>query len=417
MRKVSRYVSTLSLLGTALVSLAAQAVSAAPRQMVVVVAEGLSPQVIDMGSSYVRTVAQSVTGEEESAAFSEFRAQAKTQAAIPDSGAVAIESLRGLLKTASANGYRTGLVTTDDVTKVAGLFYDIPGDASTVASTLVNTTKFDFLAGGGRSYFVSNKIPGSKRTDDFDASAALRQAGGTAFLNAEAVENTETDIKGKTIVLQADETLSYSLDQDPEREAGFSQMAGLATQTLAGENNAPFVLVIHNNALARAIAAKDTPAVLEEFRTLDSIVSDVMGMRSEQETPDSFGIVLLASGGSVAPRFTSDVAADRSNAVFVVSQLPRSFSGAGAALTGANEERLTEFATEEYKGWKLSNETRAAILAGTMTPEAAIRASYEPVIAIGYENADVKPTVYSVGVDTSAGLANALTAIVSTPAK
>jgi alkaline phosphatase len=176
MRKVSRYVSTLSLLGTALVSLAAQAVSAAPRQMVVVVAEGLSPQVIDMGSSYVRTVAQSVTGEEEAAAFSEFRAQAKTQAAIADSGAVAIESLRGLLKTASANGYRTGLVTTDDVTKAAALFYDIPGDASTVASTLINNTKFDFLAGGGRSYFVSNKIPGSKRTDDFDASAALRQA-------------------------------------------------------------------------------------------------------------------------------------------------------------------------------------------------------------------------------------------------
>jgi alkaline phosphatase len=330
---------------------------------------------------------------------------------------VAIESLRGLLKTASANGYRTGLVTTDDVTKAAALFYDIPGDASTVASTLINSTKFDFLAGGGRSYFVSNKIPGSKRTDDFDASAVLRQAGGTAFLNAEAAENTETDIKGKTIVLQADETLSYSIDQDPEREAGFSQMAGLATQTLSGDGNAPFVLVIHNNSLARAIAAKDTPAVLEEFRTLDGIVSDVMGMRAEQENADNFGIVLLASGGSMTPKFTSDVAADRSNAVFVVSQLPLSFSGAGAALTGANEERLTQFTTEEYKGWKLSNETRAAILAGTMTPEAAIRASYEPVIAIGYENTDVKPTIYSLGVDTSAGLANALTAIVSTPAK
>jgi hypothetical protein len=417
MRKVSRYVATLSLLGTALVSLAAQAVSAAPRQVVVVVAEGLSPQVIDMGASYVKTVAQSVTGEEESAAFSQFRAQAKTQTAIADSGSVAIESLRGLLKTASANGYRTGLVTTGDVTKAAGLFYDISGDASAVASTLINTTKFDFLAGGGRANFVSNKIPGSKRTDDFDASAVVRQAGGTAFLNAEALENTEVDIKGKTIVLQADDTLSYSIDQDPEREAGFSQMAGLATQTLAGANNAPFVLVIHNNSLARAIAAKDTPAVLEEFRTLDSIVSDVMGMRAEQETPGNFGIVLLASGGNMAPKFTSDVAADRSNAVFVVSQLPRSFSGAGAALTGANEERLTEFATEEYKGWKLSNETRAAILAGTMTPEAAIRASYEPVIAIGYEDADVKPVVYTLGVDASAGLANALNAIASTPAK
>jgi hypothetical protein len=417
MRKVSRYVATLSVLSIALVGLAAQAVNAAPRQLVVVVAEGLSPQVIDMGSDYVKAVAQSVTGDEGAAAFSEFRAQAKTQGGIADSGAAAIESLRGLLKTASINGYRTGLVTTDDVTKAGALFYDLSGDASTVASTLINTTKVDFLAGGGRSYFVSNKVPGSKRTDDFDASAVLRQAGGTAFLNAEAVENTDVDVTGKTIVLQADDTLSYSIDQNPEREAGFSEMAGLAAQTLAGENNAPFVLVIHNNLLSRAIAAKDTPAVLEEFRTLDSIVSDVMGMRGEQAAPDSFGVVVLALGGSSAPKFTSDVATDRSNALFVVSQLPLSYSGAGAALTGADEERLTRFATEEYKGWKLSNETRAAILAGSMTPEAAIRASYEPVIAIGYENTDVKPTVYSLGVDASAGLANALTQIVSTPAK
>ncbi|HEX8234810.1 MAG TPA: hypothetical protein VF600_02550 [Abditibacteriaceae bacterium] len=417
MRKFSRYIATLSLLSAALVGLVAQAASAAPRQLVVVVAEGLSPQVIDMGSSYVKTVAQSVTGDEEAVAFSEFRAQAKTQTGIADSGTAAIESLRGLLKTASANGYRTGLVTTDDVTKVAGLFYDIPGDASSVASTLINTTRVDFLAGGGRSYFVSNKVPGSRRTDDFDASAVLRQAGGTAFLNAEAIENTDVEVKGKTIVLQADDTLSYSIDQNPEREAGFSEMAGLAAQTLAGENNAPFVLVIHNNALSRAIAAKDTPAVLEEFRTLDGIVSDVVGMRNEQATADNFGVVVLAAGGGSMPKFTSDVATDRSNAVFVVSQLPLSFRGAGAALTGANEERLTQFATEEYKGWKLSNEMRAAILAGSMTPEAAIRAAYEPVIAIGYENMDVKPTVYTLGVDASAGLANALTQIVSTPAK
>lgn len=370
-----------------------QAVQAAPRQLVVVVAEGLSPQVLDIGSTYIKTAAQGTADEDASSAISEMKAMAKASPATPET----LSSLRGLLKNASANGYHTGLVSTADVAGPGALFYDLPADAD-AASTLVGSTKFDFLAGGGRSGFVSKQIPGSTRSDALDPVNMIRNTGGTALFNADSVEDTELQIKGKALVLQADAELPYAIDQNPERGAGLGELAALAVQTLAGENDAPFVLVIHDTLLAKAVTSKDTPAMLEEFRELDGIVGNLVGFREAKDNPSSVAIALLATGGDMAPRFTSESAQDRSNALFVASQLPMSYTGAGMMLKGASATRLDEFATEQYKGWKLSEENRAAILAGTMTPEAAIRASYEPSIALTYEAATAAPMLYSVGI-------------------
>jgi hypothetical protein len=50
-----------------------------------------------------------------------------------------------------------------------------------------------------------------------------------------------------------------------------------------------------------------------------------------------------------------------------------------------------------YKGWKPSDANRAALLAGTMTGEAALRASYEPALKIAYDAAPAATTVWTVG--------------------
>lgn len=76
-----------------------------------------------------------------------------------------------------------------------------------------------------------------------------------------------------------------------------------------------------------------------------------------------------------------------------------SYDKAGSTLVGANDEKLTEFATDEYKGWKLSSENRAAILAGTLTPEAAIRDSYEPALQIGYDGPNAPSLAYAIGLE------------------
>jgi hypothetical protein len=359
-------------------------VQAAPKQLVIVVADGLNPQVTEFGSNYLKKAFEI----EDTIAFDDLKTQGKVQSA----GDNASTSLRGVLKTASANGYKTGLVTSGNVAKVAPLYFDLESDGADAARALVSDTKADFLAGGGRSYFVSNKIPGSKRSDDFDASKAVREAGGSVYLN---VESLDEEAKGRVLALQSDDELSYAIDRDEETQAGFDELVSLALETLGGENNSPFVLVVHDTLLAKALESKDTPAAVEQFHTLDNILGDLLTRREENTA--NLAVALLAAGGTVAPRFTTDKADELSNALFVLSNLPRSYSGAGAKLTGADEATLTDFANEQYKGWKVAPEVRRDILAGTLAPETAIRASYEPVVKTAYETVPSESRIYAVG--------------------
>lgn len=379
----------------------ARSVQAAPQQVVVVVAEGLSPQVLDLGTAYIKTA----YGDNTSVAFDDFKAQAKTATASADT----LQALKGVLQTAAANGYKTGLVTTGDVTTVAPLFYNVAGDNSAaIASALVNDAKLDFIAGGGRAHFVPQSTPGSKRTDTFDAAKTLTGTGGSVFFDVQAMEN---EAKGKTLALQSNGELNYLIDRDAEQEANFSELVTLALQTLSVDD-APFILVVHDTLINKALAARDTPALVEQFRELDGILADIAGFA--ENNPDKFGIALVTPGAASAPRFTTQLPNEQVNSFYTISGLPMSYTRAGAALTGADEKKLTTFATDSYKGWTLSDENRAAVLAGTMTPEAALRASYEPALKIAYEPATAQPLAWTVGFDAAGNIAQALQTIAAT---
>lgn len=399
MRKLLRNIAIFSTVGGAAL-LAPGVSSAAPNQIVVVVAEGLSPQAIDIGADFVKSAGTAAGGEEAPSALSDLKTQAKMQ----ETGATGIASMRGVLSRAASRGYRTGLVTTGEVAQVAPLFYDVPADGA--ASTLLEKRGFDFLAGGGRAAFSA-----------LDAGAKMKAGGGTALLDSEAIEDTGNEIKGKTLALASEGELSYSIDNDNRNETGLGALSGIAMDALAGENDAPFVLVIHDTLLARALRAKDTPAVLAELGELDSIVADVMGRRAAKEKPDALAIALVATGDAPTPRFLTASAIDRSNVFFVVSSLPYSYNYAGELLKGADAKRLDAFATEEYKGWKLSESNRAAIAAGTLTPEAALRASYEPSIALGYDEAAPVSTLHTLGLEVNGDLVQTLDALPAVPAK
>lgn len=357
--------------------------ASAPRQLVVVVAEGLGPQVVELGSSYVKA---SSTEPDATVAFSDLKARGKTAAV----GTGAWSSMRGVLKTAAANGYKTGLVTTGDVTTDAALLYDLPSDDKDVAGTLTKTTRPNFLAGGGRSRFSA------------EATKAYAKSGNTTLLNAEEFEAVDTStIKGNVLALQSDGELSYALDHDTSTETGLGDLASLALQTLGGENSdKPYILVVHDTNIARALAAKDTPALMGEFRELDGIVADVLSTRSALDKPENLALAVVSTGAASFPKYTTEAPGERSNAVFITSQLTSSYAKATTTLKGATDEDLTTFATETYPGWKPSADARAKVVAGTMSGEEAVRASYETAIAIGYDATVVAPTAYVVGLET-----------------
>ena len=350
---------------------------AAPRQMVLVVADGLNPQTTEIGVRYV----QKAAGDDASASGIAALKAAGTSAPAP---ADALSNLKGLLAQARKNGFRTGLISTSDVSKVAPLLVGTPEND---VQALVDQAGLDVLAGGGRGSFSAGQ-----RT-------ALGQ-GNTVFENGAAFEQADAAVKGKLIALQGESELSYAIDRDSDAQAGLADMASLAIDTLAGDNNAPFLLVVHDTLLSKALQAKDTPAAFEQFKEIDAIVSDVITRRGESDT---LGVALLATGGTVAPRANGD----ESNALFIVSGLQKSFSGAGKYLQGADAERLTQFSEQDYPGWTISEAQRTGLLAGTLSGEQAVRASYEPAINISFEPVPSTPTLYALGVPAELSAINA----------
>ncbi|HEX8834366.1 MAG TPA: hypothetical protein VF719_09195, partial [Abditibacteriaceae bacterium] len=167
-----------------------QPASAAPRQIVLVVAEGLNPQTIELGNAYLKKAYEA----DDAPSFDQLKVKGKPQ----NIGADALASFRGLLATAATNGYRTGIVTTGDVTKVAPLFYGISADTTDLAGAIVDA-KFDFIAGGGRSHFLPQGIAGSTRADAIDLGQKLKAAGGTPYFDVDSLENEST---GKVLALQ-----------------------------------------------------------------------------------------------------------------------------------------------------------------------------------------------------------------------
>jgi alkaline phosphatase len=386
MKTTKRFAAMLAFAATA-VTVWMPAAFAAPRGLVLVIADGLTPQAAELGSGYLKY--QNTDDADATYALEDLRKAGRVQSA----PGLELSQLSSLLKSAAANGYRTGLVTTDDVTKVAPLFFGLPAAAAgDTASTLVNKTSFDFIAGGGRAAFVN--------AGGADLGAVLKQAGGTPLFDADAAETDDENIKGKVLALQADASLSYAIDQDPEKEAGLGELATIAYDRLSADN-APFVLVIHDAQFARAIAAKDTPALVGEFDEMNSILGDLLGAREDNDDPNTLGIAVVAPGGKETARLTAATPDDKVNTFAVLSQMKQSFSGAASTLKGADGEKITDFATENYPGWKLTDETRSGIIAGTTDVEAALRASYEPMLKISYEMTLSTPTVYAIGIDPS----------------
>ncbi len=365
---------------------------AAAKQYVVVVAEGLSPQVLELGKSYLR---KSDDDAEASTSFDALMADGKPTTA----GENAISQMQGILESAENSGYKTGLITTTDLTAVAPLFYSLNGDA---AGALTGAgAKYDFLAGGGRAKLGA------------DAGTKVKAAGGTYLMNEEGLD---AEITGRVLAAQADGDLDFAIDRNPEEQAGLAELAALAMDTL-GAGDSPFVLVIHDTLVKKALDTKDSPALVEQFRELNSILADASARRDENP---NLGVAVLMTGSAATPRFATTVEAEQQNALFVLSNVSLSYAGAGRALKGANADAIAAFADAndgQYKGWKVSPSTRERILAGTLDPETAVRASFEPAIKIDYSGPVANPVAYTLGFEAPQGLVATLKAAVGAPAK
>ncbi len=379
------------LLGVALSLALVCPIARAASGTVIIVAEGVSPQVLDLGKSYLR---KSDNEPELSTSFDELQDEA-TPATV---GADALAQLRGALQTAHDNGLATGLVTTGDISKIAPLFLKLEGDVA--AGLTAQGAPYEFLAGGGAANLA-------------DASEKITANGGTFVGSADALDD---ELKGRILVAQTPGELSYAIDRDPAQESGLGELATTALDTLAAGDKS-FVLIIHDSLIKRALDTKDTPALFEQFRELNTLVGDVIARRDDDP---NLKVAALMTGASNTPAFSTTSVEEQSDAFSVLSNLQKSFAGAGAQLKGKTVEDISAFADADagdYRGWNLSQEDKEKIAAGTLDAETALRASYEPMLKLNYDAKPTQPYGFVLGFDAPNGLVEALRAAVATPAK
>ncbi len=358
---------------------------------VVIVAEGLSPQVLSLGKGYLRKADEDA---ELTTAFDELQDKAKPATV----GADALTQLSGLLQSAHDNGYATGLVTTGDVTKVAPLFYSLQGDVA--AGLTAKDAPYEFIAGGGAANLTG-------------AAEKIAALGGTFIASSDGLDG---ELKGRILAAETPGELHYSLDRDPSQESGLGELATAALDTLAAGNK-PFVLVIHDSLIAKAVQNHDTPALFEQFRELNTVVGDTVARRDDDA---NLKIAALMTGSAILPTFTTQSPEEQNNAYFVAANLNESFWFAGQSLKGKTVEDITAFADPEageYKGWKISEADKEKIAAGTLDAESALRASYEPSLKMNYAATPAEGSAYTLGFEAPGGVVAALKAAVATPAK
>ncbi|BCM92957.1 hypothetical protein IAD21_04841 [Abditibacteriota bacterium] len=380
----------LAIASTSLLGFAPQNARAATGT-VIIVAEGLSPQVLDLGKGYLRKADEDA---ELTTSFDELKDKAKPATV----GADALAQIKGLLQAAHDNGYATGLITTGDVTKVAPLFYNLQGDVA--ADLTAKDAPYEFIAGGGAANLAG-------------ASEKIAANGGTFVASSDALDG---DLKGRILATEVPGELNYSLDRDPAQESGLGELATAALDTLTAGNK-PFVLVIHDSLIAKAVQNRDTPALFEQFRELNTIVGDAVARRDDDP---NLKVAALMTGATMSPTFTTQSPEEQNNAYYVASNLDESFTFAGQSLKGKTVEDITAFAdvdAGEYKGWKVSEADKAKIAAGTLDPEIALRASYEPTLKLNYVATPSDAYAFTLGFEAPEGLVPALKAAVATPAK
>jgi alkaline phosphatase len=172
---------------------------------------------------------------------------------------------RTVMQAARAAGKRIGLVTTATVYDATPAAFSINAKSRRDSQMLVDllvALEPDVLMGGGADYFLPAESPGSKRKDGRDVVAAFRAKGHQIARNsAELKAATGARILG----LFAHKDMDFELDRDPSQEPTTAEMAAAALGALSQQSPNGFVLLVENENV-------DTAGSLSTSRVFDSIL-------------------------------------------------------------------------------------------------------------------------------------------------
>ena len=205
------------------------------------------------------------------------------------------EKLTPLYALMNSAGWRTGLVTTAEITHATPAGFattsDTRGNAELIAVQYLER-KIDILLGGGRTYFSPNH-----RSDKRDLRAEFKSAGYSVVLDKKSLLSAPTATK--ILGTFAYGHLPYTIDQ-PKNVTGDDQPPTIAELTHAAlqrlENTEKFCLQIEGARIDHAAHNSDAAAAIHEQIALDAALEQCLAF--QQKHPDTLLLVTTDHGNS-----------------------------------------------------------------------------------------------------------------------
>lgn len=194
-----------------------------------------------------------------------------------------------LMQAARAAGKRIGLVTTATVYDATPAAFAVNAASRRDSQQLVDllaALEPDVLMGGGADYFLPAGTPGGKRKDGRDLIAAFREKG---YAVARDTAGLKAASGPRLLGLFADEDMDFEIDREPAQEPATAEMAAAALRVLAQDSPNGFVLLVENENTDTAGHANDAPALMRALWAFDDAVK--VALDFQRRHPDTLLIV------------------------------------------------------------------------------------------------------------------------------
>jgi alkaline phosphatase len=384
---------TLAAAGCAQAPKAEQAAAAAPKNVIILFADGAASTQWEFG----RYSSQILRGQPFATTDTLFKqgtlgllATTSSNAYITDSaaagsamstglkvnnGAVAVtpdgRPATTLLERAKAQGKRIGLVTTATIYDATPAAFSIHAKSRRDAQPLVDQyaqLEPDVLMGGGADYFLPKSVAGGKRNDGRDIIAAFQSKGYTVARNTAQLKAASAS---RILGLFADEDMAFEIDRDPVEEPTTAEMAAAAIKALSMNNDQGFVLLIENENVDSAGHRNDAASLMRALWAFDDAVK--LALEFQRANPDT---LVLVTGdhetGGFSPTYAlkdlSSIAS--SNRYYVgaahfkmLDRISISFAKAKEKLGDKiTNEALDKLLAAHFPGFSLDTDLREAII-------------------------------------------------------
>ena len=379
------------LIALAVTGCASQPVAQAPRNVIIMYADGTAATQFEFGrysSEVLRNQPYAVTDTvlkrgtvglltthpyEAFATDSAATASAMSTGVKTTIGAISVgpdgKPVRTAAQAAKAGGKRVGLVTTSEIWDASPAAFSVHARNRSEGASIVDqylTLEPFVILGGGADFFLPK--PAGKRGDDKDIVAGFRAKG---YAVARKTAELRAAGSGPLLGLFSDESLDHTIDRAGGDEPTLAEMSEVALRVLAANSPQGFFLFVENESTDTLGHRNDAAGLMRDLWAFDDAVK--VALEFQRRSPDTLVIVTgdHETGALSATYALKDLSTTSSKNRFytakaqleMLMKIRMSLDKAAEVLGNKPDAAaLDKLLADNFPGFKLDSDLRDAIV-------------------------------------------------------